>query len=141
MKALKFTLLVQVALLAAQTISAGLLLSGHAMFVAIHEWGGRLAVLSAAALFLLVLRSRAQGQATDALIWISASLAIAEVLEIALGYRRILSIHVPLGVAIVVFAGRLINWAWSGAAGNFGEGRWTQSQITSKQFENSTKSV
>jgi hypothetical protein len=33
-------------------------------------------------------------------------------LQIALGHARVLAIHIPLGVSIILLAGGLVYWAW-----------------------------
>jgi hypothetical protein len=33
-------------------------------------------------------------------------------LQIALGFGRMLAIHIPLGVSIILLAGWLVHWAW-----------------------------
>lgn len=53
-----------------------------------------------------------------------AGLWCAEFVQLVLGYTRVLSVHVVLGVLIVGSALALAGWSWSRAAGRGRQGWW-----------------
>ena len=88
------------ALVLVQAAFAGRYLSGDAAGLRLHERNAELIVtLALVQLVLAVLVWRpGRGPAWPALA--SLALWLAEVAQISLGYGRVLSVHVPLGVAI-----------------------------------------
>jgi hypothetical protein len=47
---------------------------------------------------------------------VSLAIVAAIAAQIALGFARLLIVHVPLGVAIVAVSIRLLAWAWQSPA-------------------------
>jgi hypothetical protein len=45
-------------------------------------------------------------------IWASALLLVAEVLQATFGYTRVISVHVPLGVAVFAIVLGMLAWVW-----------------------------
>lgn len=95
-----------------QPFLAGLFLSGSFSALKAHEVTGQaVGGLALLALASAILYWRVGGGPVIALR-MSGGLLVAVVLQIFLGYGRILALHVPLGVAIVIGAGQLAYFAW-----------------------------
>lgn len=96
-----------------QPVFEGRFLSGDFGMLAAHRTNatfvGVLAISQVPVAILARRVSRLPGAIVTALI----ALAVATALQIALGFTRILGIHVPLGVAIVGVSGGLAVWAWT----------------------------
>jgi len=95
-----------------QPFLAGLFLSGSFDALKAHEVTGQavggIAVLS----FLCAILYWRVGGGPVIALRMSGGLLVAVVLQIVLGYSRILALHVPLGVALVIGAGQLAHFAW-----------------------------
>jgi hypothetical protein len=100
----------------AQPFLAGMFLSGSFSALKAHEVAGQaVGGLGILALVCAILDWRLRG-GPAMVVRITGGLLIADVLQIFLGYDRILALHVPLGVAIVGGVGRLAFLTWRGAA-------------------------
>jgi hypothetical protein len=96
----------------AQPFLAGMFLSGSFSALKAHEVTGQaIGGLGFLTLLCAVLLWRLRGGSTMA-IRMSAGLLVVVVLEILLGYDRILALHIPLGVGLVIGIGRLSVYAW-----------------------------
>jgi hypothetical protein len=98
-----FRILVTLAALSAfaQPVFAGSFLSGHYGVLSTHAINGQLAAgLTALAVVAAVLMWK-PGGGPGRPAAICAGLLVAEIIEIVLGYQRLLVVHIPLGTAIV----------------------------------------
>jgi hypothetical protein len=97
---------------AAQPLLAGLLLSGSFSALKAHEVTGQaVGGLGILTLICAILLWQVGGGSVAA-VRISGGLLVGVVLQIILGYDRLLALHVPLGVAMVAGIGRLALFAW-----------------------------
>lgn len=99
-----------------QPILAGMFLTGDVDAIAVHGTIGSLLaavdILVIGATLLYVLSGRGK-------LWVlpvSVVLFLAVGLQIGMGYARQLSLHIPLGVAIVVGSVLMMVWVWSPSA-------------------------
>lgn len=96
----------------AQPFLAGLFLSGSFSALKAHEVTGQaVGGLGILTLICAILLWRVGGGSVAA-VRISGGLLVGVVLQIILGYDRLLALHVPLGVAMVAGIGRLAFFAW-----------------------------
>lgn len=99
-----------------QPVLAGRYLAGDVDAIEVHGSVGSLlpvltlAVGAAAVGYVAVARSRWW------LLPVVVALFLAEGLQIGMGFARVLSVHVPLGVVIGLTAALLAVWAWTPAA-------------------------
>lgn len=106
-----------------QPILIGGYLDGAYDLVGIHGLNGSL-------LLLLCLLSGLAALAywlTGGRAWLTPVLAIlwfAEGFQLGMGYARVLSLHIPLGVAIVALAVAVAGWAWTPRARVPRQGWW-----------------
>jgi hypothetical protein len=86
----------------AQAALAGAFLNGHYGALNLHSINASLAALAALGMAVVggLIWRPGRGVAWPALV--SLSVFVAEVVQIGVGYARSLSVHVPLGVAIIV---------------------------------------
>jgi glucose dehydrogenase len=86
----------------AQAALAGAFLSGHYGALNLHSINASLAALAALGMAVVggLIWRPGRGAAWPALV--SLGVFVAEVVQIGFGYARSLSLHVPLGVAIIV---------------------------------------
>jgi hypothetical protein len=84
-------------LVAAQVISAGALMSGERLGAAAHHHGAHAAVIVCFLVTVIAWLLRRSGQATSQIVLVSGALVVLEVAQTALGYNRIMALHVPLG--------------------------------------------
>jgi hypothetical protein len=95
-----------------QPFLAGIFLSGSFSALTMHEITGQaVGGLGVLDLICAVLLWRVRGGSSIPVRFAAALLAMA-VLQIFMGYGRILALHVPLGVAMVIGVGRLAVYAW-----------------------------
>ncbi len=112
---LRFVATAHLVLVLAQPVLAGLFLTGNVDAIAVHSAiGSALAavaiVLIATTLIYVVRRGS---------LWVlpaAVVLFFAVGLQIGMGYSRVLQIHIPLGVAIVMAAVAFAVWVWTPAA-------------------------
>lgn len=99
-----------------QAVLAGRFLSGdYGMLLAHRLNADGVAILSFVIVAAAILAWR-KGRAPGVLVLLTAALSAAVVGQIATGYNRILGVHVPLGVAVIVLSTVLTVWAWRRAA-------------------------
>jgi hypothetical protein len=103
---------VEVLLALAQPVLAGGFLSGHYALLAWHAANATATGLTATVMTAagVLLWRPGRGPLWPALA--SAALFGLEALQIALGYARVLAVHIPLGVAIIGCLALLTVWAW-----------------------------
>lgn len=99
-----------------QAVLAGRFLSGDFGMLLAHRLNADgVAILSFVIVAVAILAWRT-GRARGVLVLFTAALSAAVVGQIAAGYKRILGVHVPLGVAVIVLSTVLTVWAWRRAA-------------------------
>jgi hypothetical protein len=112
---LRLTATVQLVLVLAQPVLAGLFLTGDVDAIEVHA-----AVATALAFVALVLIGVAVAYTVvRGRLWVlpaSVALLVAVGLQMAAGYVRALQFHIPLGVVIVTVSVLLGIWAWTPAA-------------------------
>jgi hypothetical protein len=112
---LRLTATVQLVLVLAQPVLAGLFLTGDVDAIEVHA-----AVATALAFVALVLIGVAVAYTVvRGRLWVlptSVALLVAVGLQMAAGYARALQFHIPLGVVIVTVSVLLGIWAWTPAA-------------------------
>jgi hypothetical protein len=101
-----------------QPVLAGRFLSGDYAVLDSHRTNASVVGLLAIIQIVVALLAWRIGRAPRSILGASAGLAVACALQIALGYARILGLHVPLGVLIVGGAASLLIQVWrAGPAG------------------------
>jgi len=112
---LRVTATIQLVLVLAQPVLAGLFLTGDVDAIEVHA-----AVATAVAFADLVLIGVAVAYTVArGRLWVlpaSVALLVAVGLQMAAGYTRALQFHIPLGVVIVTASVVLGIWAWTPAA-------------------------
>lgn len=106
----------EAALALGQAVLAGSFLSGHYGALDLHALNATATGLTAVAQTVAALLLWRPGGGPG---WPAAATAVlfgAEAGQIAMGYRRVLAVHVPLGVAIVACTLLMLVWAWRPAA-------------------------
>lgn len=107
----------------AQPVLIGGYLDGHFDLVQVHGINGSLLMLTAfVAAVAAVAYWVAGGRGWPTVVL--AGLWFAEFVQLVLGYTRVLSVHVVLGVLIVGSALALAAWGWTRAAGRGRQGWW-----------------
>lgn len=91
---------------------AGLFLSGSFSALKAHEVAGQIVGAIAMLAFLCAILYWRIGGGPIVGLRMSGGFLIAVVLQIILGYNRILALHVPLGVGLVVGSGQLAYFVW-----------------------------
>jgi hypothetical protein len=102
-------------LVLAQPVLAGLFLTGNVDAIEVHSAVAVGVALVGLALIVVALVYLIAGGR----LWVLPGMLLltaAVVLQMVLGYRRELGIHIPLGVAIVTVAVLLAIWVWTPAA-------------------------
>ena len=95
-----------------QAIFAGQFLSGVYPMLRVHADNATSATLVVLLLVVAAVLLRWPGRGPWWPILASAGLLVLVVAQMVLGYSRVLAIHIPLGVAIIVLAVGLAVWAW-----------------------------
>jgi hypothetical protein len=108
--ALRIVVIIHVAALLIQSSFAGFMIGGSDSAVNLHNWTGRLLVLLALVQLALVAVMKRRKLCPTGVLIATIGILVAEVLEVVLGYARIVEWHVPLGVAI--FGGVLRQLFW-----------------------------
>jgi hypothetical protein len=120
---LRAVLTVHLLAVLAQPVLAGRYLTGDVGAIGWHATIGSalaavaLVVVAAALGYVLVRRG------SWWLLAVAVLLFLADGVQIGMGYDRVLEIHIPLGVAIVVGSVLLAAWAWSPSAARAGRAR------------------
>jgi hypothetical protein len=112
---LRVTTTVYLVMVLAQPVLAGLFLTGNVDAITVHGVVGSTLsgvglVLVAATVVYLLRRGRLWVLPVVVLLFLAAGV------QIALGYARVMQVHVPLGVAVVTAAVLLAVWVWSPSA-------------------------
>src|SRR3954454_1484430 len=95
-----------------QAVLAGAFLDGHFAMLGVHRENAiGLVVLGYVQIVVAVAYWRPGGGAVWPL-WACVALSVAETVQFFLGLGRLIGLHVPLGVAIIVCAVLLAQWAW-----------------------------
>jgi hypothetical protein len=100
----------------AQAVLAGGFLAGHYDFLAMHKENATITGIAGIVVILTAVLLWKPGGGPGWPIAVSAVLFAAEAGQIILGYGRVLAVHVPLGVLIIVGIGTLLMWAWRAPA-------------------------
>jgi hypothetical protein len=95
-----------------QAVLAGAFLDGHYAMLGLHRENAiGLVVLGYVQILVAVAYWRPGGGAVWPL-WACVAMSVAETVQFFLGLGRLIGLHVPLGVAIIVCAVLLAQWAW-----------------------------
>lgn len=105
-----------------QAVFAGGFLAGHYDLLALHHLNGQLSGYAAIAQFLAAILLWRPGRGPGWAALACLALLAAVMAQIALGFARVLVIHVPLGVAVIGSAMVLLVWAWKPTRGR--DGGW-----------------
>lgn len=112
---LRIATTVYLVLVLAQPVLAGLFLTGNVDAITVHgAVGATLAAVGLALVAATGLYALRRGR-----LWVLpvvVLLFLAAGLQIAMGYARVLQVHVPLGVAVTVATVLLAVWVWSPSA-------------------------
>jgi heme A synthase len=97
----------------AQAVLAGRFLSGDVGMLLGHRYNGTdgVVALSVVLIVMTVIAWRS-GQVSGHLVALSVVLTGLVVLQVAMGFNRVLGVHIPLGVGIIALATVLAVWAW-----------------------------
>jgi hypothetical protein len=96
----------------AQALFAGSFLAGHFDMLAIHKNNSTYVVVAAALTIVAAVLLWRPGRGPAWPVWVSLAFFGCLALQTFLGYRRLLSLHVPLGTAIIAALLPLLVWAW-----------------------------
>ncbi len=110
--AFRVTTLVATLLLAAQAVLAGQFLGGRYESLALHSTNSTLAFVAVAVATVAAVLLRRPGRGA---VWpIAACIGLLTLVatQAMLGYTRVVALHVPLGVTIIVLSVALSLWAW-----------------------------
>ncbi len=100
----------------AQPLLAGVFLTGDVDAIAVHRWVGLAVALSGLVVVAVALGYAVAVRGRWWLPPVTVVLFLAEMLQLGMGFARLLQVHVPLGIAITVTATLLTGWAWSSSA-------------------------
>jgi hypothetical protein len=114
---LRLVLTAHLLAVAVQPVLAGLFLTGDVDAISVHRWVGLLVVLSGLVVLAATFGYVVAGRGAWMVLPVAAALVFAEMVQLGMGFGRILQVHVPLGVAVVVGVVLLTVWAWSPRAG------------------------
>jgi hypothetical protein len=96
----------------AQAVLAGGFLNGNYAMLGLHRDNGIGLVLLGYLQILVAAGYWRAGRAPAWLFWVCVGISVAETGQFFLGLGRLIGLHVPLGVAIVVGVVLLAQWAW-----------------------------
>jgi hypothetical protein len=115
---LRGTLTLHAAVVVAQPFLIGAYLDGDFGQLGVHRDNGTLLVPATALLALLAaVGYGVWGRGPWHPVPAVGSLLVAEGFQIGMGYARAMTIHVPLGILIVVATAVLAGWSWTSRAG------------------------
>ncbi|MDT0465693.1 hypothetical protein [Streptomyces gibsoniae] len=106
----------EAALALGQAVLAGSFLSGHYGALDLHALNATATGLTAVAQIVAALLLWRPGGGPSWPLLAGIALFGAEAGQIAMGYARVLAVHVPLGVAIIACTFLMFGWAWRAAA-------------------------
>ncbi|HEY0693219.1 MAG TPA: hypothetical protein VGD71_29770 [Kribbella sp.] len=95
-----------------QAVFAGQFLSGTFGALHTHRENATFAGISVALTSVAAIPIRWPGRGPLWPVFACFGLFGLVAVQIALGFGRVLAIHIPLGVSIIVLAGWLVYWAW-----------------------------
>jgi hypothetical protein len=98
-----------------QAVLAGGFLTGYYPLLALHRENATITGIGAIVATLVAVLQWRPGRGPGWPVFACAGLFGAEALQIALGYTRLLVVHVPLGVSIISGTVLLTVWAWRSA--------------------------
>ncbi|MFI2200523.1 hypothetical protein ACH47Z_07025 [Streptomyces sp. NPDC020192] len=107
----------EAALALGQAVLAGSFLSGHYGALDLHALNATATGLTAVAQIAAAVLLWRPGGGPGWPVLAGVALFGAEAGQIAMGYGRVLAVHVPLGVAIIACTFLMLVWAWRPAAG------------------------
>lgn len=107
----------EAALALGQAVLAGSFLSGHYQALDLHALNATATGLTAVAQIVAALLLWRLGGGPSWPFLAGIALFGAEAGQIAMGYARVLAVHVPLGVAIIACTFLMLVWAWRPTAG------------------------
>jgi hypothetical protein len=111
---LRGTLTVHAGLVVAQPFLIGAYLDGDFGQLAAHRNNGTLLLPSTALLALVAALAYAvAGRGPLHPVPAVLTVLVAEGFQLAMGYARVLTIHLPLGILIIVAASVLAGWSWT----------------------------
>jgi hypothetical protein len=113
----------EAALALGQAVLAGSFLSGHYGALDLHALNATATGLTAVAQIVAALLLWRPGGGPG---WPALACVVlfgAEAGQIAMGYARVLALHIPLGVAIIACTFLMLAWAWRPALSRHVEGR------------------
>ena len=96
----------------AQSILAGAFLDGHYAMLALHRQNAIGLILLGYVQILVAIAYWRAGGGPSWPLWASVALSVAETVQFFLGLGRLIGLHVPLGVTIIVCTILLAQWAW-----------------------------
>lgn len=96
---------------AGQPFLAGAYLSGDVDAIDVHSVSGSMLVLVSLVQFVIAVLFWRPGRGPLWPALATAALFFAEIMQVAVGYVRVLAVHVPLGVAIVGAAVAMFWWS------------------------------
>lgn len=105
-------LVVHLAGIITQVLTAGVVLSGSEGALAVHSLTPRLNQAVCLLMLLVAILLRRRRVISAAAVAISGALFVAEAAETALGFLQVLAVHVPLAIAIILLNARLLDVAW-----------------------------
>lgn len=100
----------------AQPLLAGVFLTGDVDAIPVHRSVGLAVALSGLVVVAVALGYAVAVRGRWWLVPVAVLLLLAEMLQLGMGFARLLQVHVPLGVAITVMVTLLTGWAWSSSA-------------------------
>src|SRR3954447_10741248 len=95
-----------------QAVLAGAFLDGHSAMLGLHRENAITLVVLGYVQILVAFAYWRPGGGPIWPLWASVAMSVAETVQFFLGLGRLIGVHVPLGVAIVVCAVLLAQWAW-----------------------------
>jgi hypothetical protein len=96
----------------AQAPLAGAFLAGHYDMLALHKNNSTIVDITGVAMTVAAVLVWRPGRGPGWLPLVSVVVLAAEVVQTVLGYQRSLTIHIPLGVLVIVALVMLLVWAW-----------------------------
>ena len=108
-RAFRTNVVLHAVLIAGQVLSSGFLFGGSRIALVAHDHGAQIAQIVCLVVLALALILRRRGQVSPPVVIVVAVLFFGEALQTALGYNHLVTIHVPLGVAIVIGNVRLLD--------------------------------
>jgi hypothetical protein len=109
---LRVTVTVEALLALGQPILIGAFLQGHYGALGLHQTNATLTGAAAGVMAVAAIVYWRPGRGRPWPAWLCLVIVAAVVVQIILGYSRVLAIHIPLGVLIVTADLLLAVWVW-----------------------------